>query len=92
MTAKSMKFLQVSVTVFKVLAWVVLVLETLAGLNFLIRGGDPFVIGDYEIPARLVGVMNFVAAGTYFFSFWLVSTLIQLLLDIRKQLPGAPTA
>ena len=92
MTAKSIKFLQVSVTVFKVLAWFVLVVEVIAGLNFLIRGGDPLAIGDVEIPARLVGVMNFIAAGTYFFSFWLVSSLIQLLLDIRKQLPGAPSA
>jgi hypothetical protein len=32
--------------------------------------------------------LNFVAAGMYFFSLWLMSSLLRLLLDIRDRLPG----
>ena len=82
------KFLQVSATVFKVLAWVALGFQVITGLILVIVGGEPVFIGGVELPARLVGVLNFVAAGMYFFSLWLMSCVIQLLLDIRQRLPG----
>ena len=42
-------------------------------------------IGNLALPVRVVGLLNFVAAGLYFFSFWLMKSLIQLLLDIRER-------
>jgi len=86
--AQSYQFLRVSAKVFKVLAWVALALQVITGLVLLVTGGEPVLIAGVELPARLVGVLNFVAAGLYFFSFWLMSGLIRLLLDIRSTLPG----
>jgi len=86
--AQPYKFLHVSATVFKVLAWVSLALQVITGLVLLVTGGEPIVIAGVELPARLVGLLNFVAAGLYFFSFWLMSSLIKLLLEIRRALPG----
>ena len=83
------KFLRVSVTVFKVLAWLAVVFQVATGFILLIGGGDPLLIGGIELPARLVGILNFVAAAVYFFSFWLMSSVLRLLLDIRERLPGA---
>ena len=86
--AQPYKFLQVSTVVFKVLAWVALVVQVITGLILLVRGGEPVLIGGAELPVRLVGLLNFVTAGLYFFSFWLMSSIVRLLLDIRGQLPG----
>lgn len=87
----SVRFLQVSAVVFKVLAWVAMALQVIAGLILLIFGGEPVAIGGVgglELPARMVGVLNFIAAAVYFFVFLLVSHVLRLLLDIRQQLPG----
>ena len=84
----SYKFLHFSAKFFKVLAWVALVFQVVTGLILVIFGGQPVLIGGVELPARIVGVLNFVAAGMYFFSLWLMSSLIQLLLDIRGRLAG----
>ena len=86
--AQSYRFLRVGVTVFKVLAWVTVAVQVVTGLILIVNGGEPVLIGGVEIPARLVGVLNFVAAGMYFFSLWLMSSLLRLLLDIRDRLPG----
>ena len=86
--AQPYKFLRVSVTVFKVLAWVTVAVQVVTGLILIVTGGEPVLIAGVEIPARLVGVLNFVAAGMYFFSLWLMSNLLRLLLDIRDRLPG----
>ena len=83
MAQESYKFLRASTVVFKVLAWVALILQVVTGLVLVIGGGEPVLIGGLEVPARLVGVLNFVAAAMYFFSLWLMKSLIQLLLDIR---------
>ena len=83
------KFLRVSATVFKVLAVLVVIVQVITGLILLIGGGEPVAIGALELPARIVGVLNFVAAALYFFSFWLMSSLILVLLDIRERLPGS---
>ena len=86
--AQPYKFLQVSATIFKVLAFVALVVQVATGLILLVRGGEPVLIGGVELPVRFVGALNFVTAAMYFFSFWLMGSLIRLLLDIRGQLPG----
>ena len=86
--AQPYKFLQVSTTIFKVLACIALVVQVVTGLILVIRGGEPVLIGGVELPVRLVGLLNFVTAAMYFFSFWLMGSLIRLLLDIRGQLPG----
>ena len=83
--AQSYKFLRVSVKVFKVLAWVAMIFQVITGLVLVIGGGEAVPLGGLEIPARVVGVLNFVAAAMYFFSMWLMSSLIQLLLDIRDR-------
>ena len=86
------KFLRLSAVVFKVLAWLALGLQVIAGLILLIFGGEPVVvggIGGVELPARVVGILNFVAAAVYFFFFWLASCVIRLLLEIRAKLPGS---
>lgn len=85
MAQQSYKFLRVSVKVFKILAWVAVVFQVITGLVLVIGGGEPVPLGGLEIPARVVGVLNFVAAGMYFFSMWLMSSLIQLVLDIRDR-------
>ena len=86
--AQPYKFLRVSVTVFKVLAWVTLAVQVATGLILIVTGGDPVLISGLEVPARVVGALNFVAAGVYFFSLWLMSALVRLLLDVRDRLPG----
>ena len=83
--AKSYKFLRVSTIVFKVLAWMAVAFQVVTGLILIIQGGEPVPIGNLELPVRVVGLLNFVAAGLYFFSFWLIRSMIQLLLDIRER-------
>ena len=83
-------FLRVSATVFKVLAWVALVLQTVMGLTVVIGGGPAVPIGGLDVPARLVGVMNIVAAVIYFFLFMLVSAVIRLLLDLHAHVTQKP--
>jgi len=87
--AKSYRFLRVSAMAFKVLAWLTLVFQAITGVILLLGGGESIFIGGLELPARAVGIVNFVAAGVYFFSFWLMGSLIRLLLEIRERLPGA---
>ncbi len=86
--AQTYKFLHVSTAVFKVLAWVAVAFQVVTGMILIISGGEPVAIGNLELPVRVVGLLNFVAGGLYFFSFWLMKNLIQLLLDIREHQPG----
>ncbi|PIQ84222.1 MAG: hypothetical protein COV75_03345 [Candidatus Omnitrophica bacterium CG11_big_fil_rev_8_21_14_0_20_63_9] len=88
MAAQSYRLLRTSVTVFKVLAWVALVLQSAAGLFLLIAGGDPVLVAGAELDARIVGLLNIIGAGVYFYSLWLMAHLIRLMLDIRDRLPG----
>ena len=90
--AQPYQFLRVSVVVFTVLAWVVAGLQVITGLILVIGGGEPVFIGGLAIPARVVGILNFVAAALYFFFLWLLRALILLLLEIREQVvrSGAP--
>ena len=76
------------VKVFQVLAWVSLVVQGLLGLVLLVTGGDAVPVGGVDIPARVVGVLNCVAAGIYFFMMNLVAGVLQLLLELRGQRPA----
>ena len=77
-------FLRASVKIFRVLAWVALGIPVVTGVILVIVGGEPVLWGGIDLPARVVGLLNIVAGGLYFFSMWLVSDLLQLLLDIRE--------
>ena len=74
---------QIGVKVFKVLAWVSLIIQGILGIVLLVTGGDAVPVGGVDIPARVVGVLNCVAAGIYFFLMQLVSNVLKLLLDLR---------
>lgn len=87
--AQSYKFLRASTVVFKVLAWVSLVLQVVTGVILLVVGGEPVSIVGIGVPARVVGVLNFVQAGMSFFLLWLMANLIRLWLDIRERLGGS---
>ncbi len=77
------KFLHIGATVFKVLAWVALVLQVVMGLVLLVGGGPAVLIGGVDVPARVVGILNCIAAAVYFFLFTLASAVIRLLLDLH---------
>lgn len=79
------KFLGVGVVVFKVLAWLSLILQVVVGFVLLISGGPAVAIGGVDVPARVVGILNCVAGVIYLFMLLLVANVIRLLLDIREQ-------
>jgi len=86
-------FLGASVVIFKVLAWLSLIIQVGVGLVVLVVGGQPVPIGGVDVPARLVGILNCVAGLVYFFMLLLVSKVIRLLLDIHDRLDKiAPTS
>lgn len=82
------KFLRASVKVFKVLAWVALGLQVITGVILVFGGGERVLVAGVDIPARVVGLLNFIAGGVYYFSLRLTAELIQLLLDIRDHQGG----
>ena len=88
---QSAQFLGVGRKVFKVLAWVSLVLQVAAGIFVLVVGGEPVVIGGVDVPARIVGVLNCIGGVIYFFVLLLVSHVLQVLLEIHQRVerPGA---
>ena len=88
---KDYRFLSVGVVVFKVLAWVSLVLQVVVGLILLVGGGPAVPIGGITVPARVVGVLNCVAGGIYFFTLLLIANVICLLLDIREHVGKSGT-
>ena len=93
---KPYRFVHAGVIVFKVLAWVSLALQVMAGLILLVVGGEPVPVGvGVEIPARLIGVLHFVAAAVYSYLFMLMSQLLKLFLEIGGKVPadtaGSPT-
>ena len=85
MTAKETGVLRLGVTVFKVLAWIALAVQGLMGLVLLISGGEPVLLGGLDVPARVVGLLNVIAAVVYFFMFLLMSAVIRLLLDLHAK-------
>ncbi len=85
MTAKESSVLRFGVTLFKILAWIALVVQGLAGIALVVTGGEPVLIGGLDVPARVVGLLNLVAAVVYFFMFLLMSAVIRLLLELHAQ-------
>jgi hypothetical protein len=85
---ESRKFLKTSATVFAVLAWVSLALQLVVGLAVLVMGGPPVPIGGAEIPARLIGILNFAAAAIYWFLFMFISHMTRALLDVHGKVTG----
>ncbi len=85
---KGEQLVKLGVTIFKVLAWVSLVLQIVVGLILLIGGGPAVEIGGVEIPARVVGVLNCLAGVIYFFLMSLASAVLELLLDMNARLGG----
>lgn len=83
MAGQAYGLLKKSATVFKVLAWVSLVLQVVVGVFLLIGGGQAVPIGGVDVPARVVGILNCVAGAIYFFLWLFLSQLVRLLLDIR---------
>ena len=79
---------KIGVTVFRVLAWVSLVIQGILGIVLLVTGGEAVAVGGVDIPARVVGVLNVVAAGIYFFMLTLMASVLKLLLDIRAHQSG----
>ena len=79
------KFLAIAALVFKVLAWVSLGIQALVGVVVLVVGGPPVPIGEAEIPARVIGVLNFVAAGIYWFLFMFISKMTRVVLDLHAR-------
>jgi hypothetical protein len=82
-------FLHLGATIFKVLGWIALVLQVVIGLILLIGGGPDVPVGGVDIPARLVGVLNLVAAAIYWFMFTFISQLTKLLLEIHAKVSGS---
>ena len=77
------RFLQASSTIFRVLAWVTLVLQAVMGLILVIGVGEAVPIGAIELPARVVGLLNLVAAAIYWFLFTFISKITKLLVDVH---------
>lgn len=75
---KTYKFLETSSTIFKVLAWVSLVLGIIAGIVIFIGGGTP------EAP-RTTGFIGILLGIVYLFIFLTASEVITLLLEIRNK-------
>ena len=79
------RFLRWGVKVFKVLAWLSLVIQIALGVALLVMGGDPIDVVGVPVPARVIGVLDCVAAGIYFFVLYLIASVIRLLLDLRER-------
>ena len=75
--AEKYGFLKVSALVFKILAWAVVILGTLAFIVILVGGGTP------EAP-RFTSVLALALGAIYFFVFYTASEMIKLLLDLAK--------
>ena len=78
-------FLKRSATVFLVLAWVGMGIQTLAGLYMLVFGGEPVPIGDAAVPARVASVLVFAGAALNWFLFMFAAKLTQVLLEVHSQ-------
>ena len=75
--AEKYGFLKVSAVVFKILAWLVVILGVLGFIVILVGGGTP------EAP-RFTSVLALALGAIYFFIFYTASEMIKLLLDLAK--------
>lgn len=76
---RSHKFLSVSCTIFKVLAWVSVALGVISAIVIFIGGGTP------DAP-RSTGFVGLLLGAVYFFIFFTASEVIAVLLEIRNKL------
>lgn len=81
---KKYKFLEVGSKIFQVLAWLSLVVGTVAGIVIFVGGGTP------EAP-RPMGFVGIALGIVYFFIFYVASEMIALLLEIRGKCDKAPS-
>jgi hypothetical protein len=90
---KDYRFLSVGAVVFKVLAWVSLVLQVVVGLILLVQGGEAVPFAGVNVPARVVGILNCVQGIIVFFTLFLFANVLRLLLDIHERVgkSGTPT-
>ena len=89
---RSERFLRLSILIFNILAWLSLGAQVITGLILLVGGGPSVPIGGLEVPARVVGILNCVAGGIYFFMLVLVAHVIRVLLEIRERLEARTAA
>jgi hypothetical protein len=82
---KSSDFAGIGAKVFTVLAWVSLGVQLIVGLIVLVMGGPPVPIGGADIPARLIGILNVIAAAIYWFLFMFIASVTRLLVDLHRQ-------
>jgi len=75
---KNYKLLEVSSTIFKVLAWVSLAVGIVASIVIFIGGGTP------EAP-RSTGFIGILLGVVYCFMFLVTAEIIALLLEIRSK-------
>ena len=75
---KNYKLLEVSIVIFKVLAWASLAVGVIASIVIFIGGGTP------EAP-RATGFIGILLGIVYFFMFLVTSEIIALLLDIKSK-------
>lgn len=87
---KEYRFLKVARTIFKVLAWLVLVLGILVGIIVLITGGavptDALTPQGIPIPQtpKAAGLIFMVMGALYFLILYTISEIIGLLLEIKE--------
>ncbi len=86
---KGTGMVKTGITVFQVLAWVSLVVQVVVGAILLISGGPDVPIGGVDVPARVVGLLNFVAGGIYFFLMHLTANVLRLVLEIHERVTKA---
>ena len=78
------RWIRLAIPIFKGLAWVSLAVNVVLGFVLLIFGGPDVLVGNFEVPARIVGMFNWVQAVVLFFTFSLASNVLQLLADLRE--------
>lgn len=83
--ASDSAFLSKGAAVFAVLAWVSLGIQVVVGLMVLVMGGSPVPVAGVELPARLIGVLNFIAAAVYWFLFMFMSKLTRVILAVHAR-------
>jgi hypothetical protein len=81
---KKYRFLEIGSKIFQVLAWVALVVGTVAGVVIFVGGGTP------EAP-RPMGFVGIALGIVYFFIFFVASEMIALLLEMRGKLDKGPS-
>ncbi len=82
---KTCKFLGISAIIFKVLAWISVVVGVISAIVIFIGGGTP------EAP-RSTGFIGLLLGVVYYFIFFTASGVISILLDIHSKLNKGPSA